>query len=94
MTQLGPIRVDCRGRRAGDVLTEVLPQCRTARAVGGTVLIEVDHLELLGDSITRLLKALGCLAREFGARIALLDPSGFGRAFDAALAGQAGFETR
>ena len=84
-----PVRVDCRDRAAREVLLEILPRCLEARAAGTQALVRVENLELLSDSVTRLLKALDRLAEELGAEIALADSSGFAGAFVGALSERA-----
>ncbi len=88
----GSYRVDCRGRLAKDVLGEVLPHCLEARSLGQAPALQIEHLEGLGDSVSRLLKAFDRLAEDFGARIKIADSSGFGEAFLRALAGEGHLE--
>lgn len=84
-----PRRVDCAGRSARDVLEAVLPECLEARSQGARALIRVDNLELLSDSVTRLLKAFDRLSADLGAEIRLADSSGFAGAFLEALSDRA-----
>jgi hypothetical protein len=82
-------RVECRGRRAGDILLQILPICLNAMRVKARPFIFIENLELLEDSVTALLKAFDRLAVDFGVRITLADSSGFGEAFLKALGGRA-----
>jgi hypothetical protein len=82
-------RVDCRGRRAGEILLQILPICLNARQVKASSFVIIENLELLKDSVTGLLKAFDRLAVDFGVRITLADSSGFGEAFLKALGGRA-----
>ena len=82
-------RVDCRGRRAGDILLQILPICLKAKHARAQSFVFVENLELLEDSITGLLKAFDRLAVDFEVFIALADSSGFGEAFVKALGGRA-----
>jgi len=79
------VLVDCRQKTARQVLLDVLPPCLVAKAEGGRALVIVENLELLEDSVTRLLKAFDRLASDLGAEIALADSSGFTTAFIRAL---------
>jgi hypothetical protein len=83
------LTVDCRQLHANDVLLRVLPVCLRAKAASARAWITVENLELLEDSVTRLLKAFDRVADEFGARIALADASGFRSAFLVGLSGRA-----
>jgi len=74
-------RIDCQGRRVAEVVGPILPWCRQTLAMGATPVIALHNLELLGDSITALLKALDRLAVDFGVRITLSDRSGYTKAF-------------
>jgi hypothetical protein len=80
-------RIDCRHRTAREVLLGVSPLCLDARARGGAAFVEVENLELLDDSVARLLKAFDRLADELGAKIVLKDSSGLSHAFRGALSG-------
>jgi hypothetical protein len=77
-------RIDCRGRRAAEILTDVLPICRRT---GAPPTFIIDRLDMLEDSVARLLKAFDRIADDFGARITLADSSGFGDAFLEAMSG-------
>lgn len=80
-------RVDCRDRTAREVLLEILPCCMQALDRNERTEITVENLELLADSVTRLLKAFDRLADELGAEIVLADGSGITKAFCDALSG-------
>lgn len=83
------VRVDCCDRTAREVLLEILPPCMQARDRGERAEVTVENLELLADSVTRLLKAFDHLAAELGATIDLADASGITNAFCEALSGRA-----
>ena len=87
-----PVRLDCRGRGAKDILLEAIPICLQARTSGANPILSIVNLEGLNDSVSKLLKAFDRLAADFGARITLADSSGFGEAFLKALAGNGHFE--
>ena len=87
-------RVDCRERSARETLASILPVCLEAHVRGRKPVVEVAHLDLLPDSVTRLLKGLERLADELDARIVLEDSSGLADAFRAALSGGSHFELR
>src|SRR5206468_746857 len=87
-----PVRLDCRGRGAKDILLQAIPICLQARAIGATPILCIENLEGLSDSVSRLLKAFDRLGADFGARIKLADSSGFGDAFLKSLAGNGHFE--
>src|SRR5437867_2843982 len=87
-----PVRLDCRGRDAKEILLEAIPICLQARTTGATPVLSIENLEGLNDSVSRLLKAFDRLAADFGARIKLADSSGFGEAFLKALAGNGHLE--
>jgi hypothetical protein len=79
------VRVDCRQKTAREVLLDVLPPCLVAKARGDRARVTVENLELLADSVPRLLKAFDRMASDLGAEIALADSSGFTSAFLRAL---------
>lgn len=79
-------RIDCRERTAQEAMTAVLPVCLEAYVRGLRPVVVVQNLELLPDSVTRLLKALDRLSDELDARIVLEDRSGFADAFHDVLA--------
>src|SRR5438552_4739155 len=79
------IRVDCRELNAREVLFQVVPHCLKARTEGERAVIVVENLDLLSDSVTRLLKAFDRLSDDFPAQITLADSSGLGSAFLTAL---------
>jgi len=87
------VHVDCRQKTAREVLLVILPPCLVAKAKGGRALVTVENLELLTDSVTRLLKAFDRLASDLGAEIALADSSGFTTAFMRALSDDGEFES-
>ena len=87
-------RIDCRDRTARETLDTLLPICREAHVRGRRPVVVVAHLELLPDSVTRLLKGLNRLADELGASIVLEDSSGLADAFRDALSGVSRFEPR
>src|SRR5262245_15610046 len=80
-------RIDCRDRTAQQALATVLPICLEAHVRGSRTVVVVQHLELLADSVTRLLKGLERLAHELDTRIVLEDRSGLADAFRAAITG-------
>jgi hypothetical protein len=82
-------RIDCRELTAKEVLVRLVPHCLRARAQGMRALILIENLELLSDSVTRLLKSFDRLSADFPARIVLAESSGFGSAFRDALSGHA-----
>jgi hypothetical protein len=85
-------RIDCRGRTARETLMMLLPICTEAYDRGRTPVVIVHNLELLPDSVSRLLKGLERMARELDAKIVLQDSSGLVSAFRAALSGSSQFE--
>lgn len=87
-------RVDCSGLTAGQVLLSILPSCLEAKRQGRPPVVIASNLQLLQDSVTRLLKAFGRLAEDFDARITLAESSGFGSAFFKAMAGEAHVDLR
>ena len=78
-------QVDCRVHNAQEVVTAVLPLCLEARSTGTRVVILLENLELLADSVARLLKAFDRLAEDLGSRFALSDRSGLAKVFFEAL---------
>jgi hypothetical protein len=80
-------RIDCRDRTAREALATILPICLEAHVRGSRPVVVVHNLELLPDSVTRLLKGLERLAHELDATIVLEDSSGLADAFRAALYG-------
>src|SRR5262245_615088 len=86
--------IDCRNRTAGETLATLLPICREAHRRGRQPVVVVSNLELLPDSVTRLLKGLERAADELDARIVLEDRSGFVGAFRDVLSGRCRFELR
>jgi DNA-binding NtrC family response regulator len=79
---MAEVTIDCAGRTAREVVTEILPLCTQARAEGTRVAVTLRNLALLNDSIARLLKGLA----RFQLPIDLRDESGCVAAFVAALA--------
>jgi hypothetical protein len=84
--------IDCRGRNAHGVMAAVLPCCLDAGSMGLRPTILVDNLDLLGDSITRLLKALDRMADALHARVVVSDASGYATAFMDALSIRSHFD--
>lgn len=87
-------RIDCRDRTAREALATILPICLEAHVRGRRPVVVVHHLDLLPDSVMRLLKGLDRLADELDAHIVLEDSSGYAEAFRSALSGAAHFEHR
>jgi hypothetical protein len=87
------VYVDCSQRTAREVLLDILPPCLVAKAKGGRALVTVENLELLADSVTRLLKAFDRLASDLDAEIAFADSSGLTSAFVGALSDRGHFES-
>lgn len=73
-------QIDCRGRTVAEVVGPILPWCRQARSLGGTPVVALHNVDLLGDSLSSLLKALDRLAVDFGVRVTLADRSCLTRA--------------
>ena len=85
-------RIDCRDRTVREALGTLLPICLEAHLRGRKPIVVVHHLDLLPDSVSKLLKGLEQLAAELDARIVLEDRSGLVEAFRAALPGPSHFE--
>ena len=87
-------RIDCRDRTAREALATLLPICLEAHVRGRRPVVIVHNLELLPDSVSRLLKGLERLADELDARIVLEDSSGLTEAFHTVMCGQSHLEHR
>lgn len=77
--------VECAGRTARQVVTEILPICSRGQATGDRPVIALRNLRLLGDSVSRLLKGLARAVAWSHFPIDLRDESGALAAFLSAL---------
>jgi CheY-like chemotaxis protein len=70
---------------AGHTTPALLGHCATSldqQETLGSLVVVLEHLERLEDSITRLLLGLHSLAREFKTELTVIDPSGFSTTMD------------
>jgi hypothetical protein len=70
------LRIDCAGRPAGLVLADILPVCRQAPPHVTRILIVLEHVLLLQDSLSRLIKDLARVVVWLRVPIELRDSSG------------------
>lgn len=75
------LRVNCRGKESTDALVPVARLLRRPDAEHASLTIRVDHLEAIRDPIVRFLQLLRHEVRMSGARVYVIDPSGYAAAY-------------
>ena len=79
------IRIDCRGRRADDVLEDLGRGLAGAEAKGLDPLVVLQNLGQLGDSITTLIKGISRRLVGYPRTVTFWEASGYTEAFLSAM---------
>lgn len=75
------VYADCRGKTSGQVLQQILPILAREGGADEHVILLLDHLEALSDSVMSFLKEFAREVPVPGVRTCLVDPSGYADAF-------------